>query len=56
MVLDDDVRELILERSSSGKIRNLAVKHGLILLRDDGWSKVRQGITTITEIVRATKG
>ena len=56
MVLDDDVRELILERSSSGKIRNLAVKHGLILLRDDGWSKVRQCITTITEIVRATKG
>lgn len=56
MVLDDDVRELVLERSSAGKIRNLAVKRGLILLRDDGWSKVRQGITTISEVVRATKG
>jgi general secretion pathway protein E/type IV pilus assembly protein PilB len=56
MVLDDDIRELVLQRVSSGKIMNLALKHGLILLRDDGWSKVRQGITTIKEVVRATKG
>ncbi len=56
MLMDDDVRELVLQRSSSGKIKNLAVKHGLILLRDDGWNKVRAGITTISEIVRATKG
>ena len=56
MVMDDDIRELVLQRSSSGKIKNLAVKHGLILLRDDGWNKVRAGITTISEVVRATKG
>jgi len=56
MLLDDDVRELVLQRSSSGKIKNLAVKHGLIVLREDGWQKVRAGITTISEIVRATKG
>jgi general secretion pathway protein E/type IV pilus assembly protein PilB len=56
MPMDDDVRELVLQRSSSGKIKNLAVKHGLISLRDDGWNKVRAGITTISEIVRATKG
>ena len=56
MVLDDDLRELVLERSSSGKIRNLAIKHGMVSLRDDGWHKVRSGHTTIGEIVRATKG
>ncbi len=56
MVLDDDIRELILQRSSSGKIKNAAVKNGLILLRDDGWNKVRAGITTLGEVVRATKG
>ncbi len=56
MVLDDDIRELILQRSSSGKIKNAAVKNGLILLRDDGWNKVRAGITTLSEVVRATKG
>jgi len=56
MVMDDDIRELVLQRVSSSKIKNLAVDHGLVLLRDDGWSKVRQGITTINEVVRATKG
>jgi len=56
MVLNDDIRELILQRSSSGKIKNKAVEQGLILLRDDGWAKVRDGITTLNEVVRATKG
>jgi len=56
MLMDDDVRELVLQRSSSGKIKRLAVQHGMITLRDDGWLKVRKGITTIKEIVRATKG
>ena len=27
-----------------------------VMLRDDGWNKVRAGITTISEVVRATKG
>jgi general secretion pathway protein E/type IV pilus assembly protein PilB len=56
MVMNDEIRELVLQRVSAGKVRNLALEHGLILLRDDGWSKVRGGITTIKEIVRATKG
>jgi general secretion pathway protein E len=56
MLLDDDLRELVLQRSSSGKIRNLAMEHGMVTLRSDGWNKVRSGITTITEVVQATKG
>ncbi len=56
MLVDDDIRELVLERSSASKIKRLAIERGLIVLRDDGWSKVRKGITTISEIVRATKG
>lgn len=56
MLLDDDIRELVLQRSSAGKIRNLALKGGMITLRDDGWNKVRAGVTTISEVVQATKG
>ncbi len=56
MLLDDPIRELVLERSSSGKIRNLAIQNGMISLRDDGWNKVRAGVTTISEVVQATKG
>ncbi|MCG8409620.1 MAG: type II secretion system ATPase GspE [Phycisphaerales bacterium] len=56
MVLNDELRELVLQRSSAGKIKSKAVKDGLVLLRDDGWNKVRKGITTLSEVVRATKG
>lgn len=56
MVMDDDVRELVLQRASSGKIKNVAKKNGLILLREDGWNKVRRGVTTVSEVVQATKG
>ncbi len=56
MKLNDEVRELVLQRASSGKIRNRALQDGMIALRDDGWRKVRSGITTISEVVQATKG
>ncbi|HWM29729.1 MAG TPA: ATPase, T2SS/T4P/T4SS family [Woeseiaceae bacterium] len=56
LVMNDEVRELVLERSSAGKIKNKGLEHGLILLRDDGWNKVRKGVTTLEEVVRATKG
>ena len=56
MLMDDDIRELVLQRSSSGKIKKAAVERGMVLLRDDGWNKVRAGITTVAEVVRATKG
>ncbi len=56
LVMTDDIRELVLERASAGKIKNKAVSDGLILLREDGWNKVHSGMTTIEEVVRATKG
>ena len=56
MVMDDEIRELVLQRVSAGKIRNLAIQHGMVMLREDGWSKVRRGLTTIQEVMRATKG
>jgi len=55
LMLDDDLRELVLQRASSSKILNAARAKGLVLLREDGFVKVRKGITTIDEVVRATK-
>ena len=51
----DAVRELILKRSSADVIRDAAVKHGMRTLRDDGWRTVREGITTVSEVVRVTQ-
>jgi general secretion pathway protein E len=51
----EGVKELILARADSGAIREKAVREGMRLLRDDGWEKVRIGITTIEEVLRVTR-
>jgi general secretion pathway protein E len=51
----DKIRELILARSDAGAIRASAVGDGMVLLREDGWEKVRRGMTTIEEVVRVTR-
>ncbi len=55
MILTESLRERIMARSPTGEILAAARKGGLRLLREDGWVKVRQGITTPEEVIRATK-
>ncbi len=55
LVADDSIHEKIMERASSGAIMKVAVRRGLRLLREDGWMKVRAGITTPEEVMRSTK-
>jgi general secretion pathway protein E len=51
----DTVKGLILERASSGLIKDAAVKQAMRTLRDDGWRTVRTGVTTVAEVVRVTQ-
>jgi len=55
MHVTDDVRALVLERASSRAIRAAAAAHGMRSLRDDGWRLVREGLTTVDEVIRVTK-
>ena len=55
MVLDQDIREAIISKQSSEIINNLAIKAGMQSMFSDGIKKVLTGITTIEEIIRATK-
>ena len=50
----DAVRGLILKSQSSLILREHAVKNGMTLLREDGWAKVRAGITSLEEVVRVS--
>jgi general secretion pathway protein E len=52
--IDDDIRKCIIDRSSTEAIKRLAIKKGMRTLRQEGWRKVRQGITTIPEVLRVT--
>ncbi len=55
LLMNDDIRELVVQRASAGRIQQASLKHGLVLLREDGWDKVRQGITTCEEVLRVAK-
>lgn len=52
--LSDEVKELVLERASSAVIFRQARKDGMRTLREDGWEKVIQGMTTIEEVLAHT--
>jgi general secretion pathway protein E/type IV pilus assembly protein PilB len=52
MVADDDVREKIMARAQATEILKIAKAAGLRTIRDDGWIKVRQGVTTPEEVMR----
>jgi hypothetical protein len=51
----DEVRALILRRAPSHDIRAAAVKQGMRSLREDGWRIVREGRTTVDEVIWNTK-
>ena len=55
MILDDTLREMIVQRASAAQLLKVALKHGLRLLRHDGWDKVRAGVTTVEEVLRVSK-
>jgi len=56
LITTEGVRELAHERASSWKIKQAALKDGMQTLRDDGWRKVFEGLTTIEEVLRISKG
>ncbi|MEM7350191.1 MAG: type IV-A pilus assembly ATPase PilB [Acidobacteriota bacterium] len=54
MEIEDEMRELILSGASSIELREKAVENGMITLRMSGLQKIRDGISTIDEVVRET--
>jgi general secretion pathway protein E/type IV pilus assembly protein PilB len=55
MMADDAVRERIMARAQVTEMVAAAKKAGMRLLREDGWMKVRAGVTTPAEVIRSTK-
>jgi type II secretory ATPase GspE/PulE/Tfp pilus assembly ATPase PilB-like protein len=52
LVLDDEIKDAILRRCSRAEFREMARSQGMATLRQDGWSKVEAGITTVEEVLR----
>lgn len=56
MVLSDEIKELILEGASSDELKKAAVRNGMKTLRMSGLTKVKEGVTTIEEVLRVSFG
>jgi type IV pilus assembly protein PilB len=54
MEISDELRELILVGASALELRRKAVDEGMITLRNSGLRKVKEGVTTVDEVVRET--
>jgi type IV pilus assembly protein PilB len=54
MEVTDDLRELIIIGASAMELRRKAIELGMITLRESGLYKIREGITTIEEVVKET--
>jgi len=52
IVLDEEIRSLIISKASSNTIKDAAIKKGMKTLKDSGLEKALQGITTIEEVIR----
>ena len=55
LVLDDEVRSVVMQQKDSGTIKKLAEKNGMQTFRDHGISKVLKGITSIEEVLSNTQ-
>jgi general secretion pathway protein E len=55
LLVDDDIRTLILRSADANQIREAARRHGMKTLLEDGAEKVKAGITTLSEVLRVTQ-
>jgi type II secretory ATPase GspE/PulE/Tfp pilus assembly ATPase PilB-like protein len=55
MELDDEIRKLIMNNEDASILTQAARRHGMRNLREDGWKKIREGITTVDEVMRVTQ-
>lgn len=54
MEITDELRELIIIGASAMELRKKAIELGMVTLRESGLCKIREGITTIEEVVKET--
>lgn len=55
LVMNEPIKELTSQKASSDRIKKCAVANGMRTLRQSGWLKVIEGVTTPDEIIRVTQ-
>ena len=55
MLMNDEIRRLTIAKSDASQLRKAALRNEMVALRDDGFNKVKKGITTVAEVLRVTQ-
>ncbi|MEP6603554.1 MAG: GspE/PulE family protein [Spartobacteria bacterium] len=54
-VVTEGLRRLIIQKSTGSELKQRAIQDGMMTLRQDGWRRVVEGLTTVEEVVRVTQ-
>ncbi len=54
LFMNDELRSAINHNASSSELAEIAVRHGMVTLKEDGEAKVKAGITTFEELRSST--
>jgi type IV pilus assembly protein PilB len=54
MTMKEEIKELVLARASASEIKKEAIRTGMKTLRQSGLAKIKDGMTTIEEVLRST--
>ncbi len=55
MEMNDELRGLVMQGVDAGVLTEAARRHGMRPLREDGWLKIENGVTTVEEVIRVTQ-
>jgi general secretion pathway protein E/type IV pilus assembly protein PilB len=55
LCMNEEMRDMATERTTTTVLKKAARRSGMVTLREDGWSRALEGVTTIDEVLRVTK-
>ena len=55
MDVNDEIRKLVMGNADASVLTRTARKNGMRNLREDGWRKIQDGVTTVEEVIRVTQ-
>lgn len=55
MPISEKISKLIIEKATSSEVQRLAMEEGMLTMKQDGYVKVLEGVTTLDEVVRVAQ-
>jgi type II secretory ATPase GspE/PulE/Tfp pilus assembly ATPase PilB-like protein len=53
LVMSEAIRKMLRSHAGAGEIRTQAIAEGMVTMKQDGMLKVKEGITSISEVMRS---